>query len=137
MYVHECKKRIRYAETDQMGYLYYGNYAILYEIGRTEAMRSLGVHYSLLEKEAGIMMPVVSVESRYLAPLYYDEEARIITKLLEIPDKLICFHHEIVNEQNKIVHTAQVKLFFINMETQKRVSIPSKLREALIPFFNS
>jgi len=73
MFTHDHHKRIRYGETDQMGYLYYGNYPLLYEIGRTEAIRALGLRYRDMEVEDGVMMPVMHMESRYLLPLKYDE----------------------------------------------------------------
>jgi acyl-CoA thioester hydrolase len=65
MLAFDYKKRVRYGETDMMGYLYYGNYAQLYEIGRVETMRSIGLSYKILEQDFRIMMPVVHVEARF------------------------------------------------------------------------
>ncbi len=135
MYIHETKKRIRYGETDQMGYLYYGNYALLYEIGRTEAIRDLGMSYRNFEKELKIMMPVMHVESKYIAPIFYDELITIKTCLREMPSKLIHFYHEILNEKGKVVHKASVKLFFIDMISNKRVSTPDRLLIPLKTYF--
>lgn len=135
MFIHECHKRIRYADTDQMGYLYYGNYPVLYEIGRSEMMRSLGSNYREMESDLEIMMPVIAVESRYKKPLHYDENATIRTILKELPTKLITFHHEILNDDMEIVHTGLVKLFFIDMKTNKRVSSPPYLNDKLSPYF--
>jgi acyl-CoA thioester hydrolase len=137
MYTHNFTKRIRYGETDQMGYLYYGNYALLYEIGRSEAIRSLGISYKQMEAELRIMMPVISVEARYLAPLKYDDQINIRTILNDIPGKLIHFFHEIENGEGQLCHRAEVKLFFVDMETQRRISAPEFLVDKLRPFFDS
>jgi acyl-CoA thioester hydrolase len=135
MFVHTFHKRIRYGETDQMGYFYYGNYAQLYEIGRSEAIRSLNISYRELESELRIMMPVLYTESRFKGPILYDELISIKTILKEMPTKLIHFDHEIYNESGELIHTGSVKLFFIDMDTQKRISAPKYLTEKLKPFF--
>lgn len=131
MYTHEFKKRVRYAETDKMGYLYYGRYATLYEIGRVEWLRSIGVSYLDLEDVHGIILPVVSVESRFMKPAYYDEELTIISTLSEIPTKMINFYREILNEKGEKIHSGVVKLFFVDVKTNKRVSIPSFIKTAM------
>ena len=135
MYSFDVKKRVRYGETDQMGYLYYGHYAQLYEIGRVELIRSLGISYKELEEEHKIMLPVMHVESRYLQPAKYDELLTIRTILQELPGKLICFDTDILNETGKRIHKARVKLFFVNMITGKRMSAPAFLVERLQPYF--
>lgn len=135
MYRHETKKRVRYAETDKMGYLYYGHYAKYYEIGRVEALRDLGLSYQKMEDELGIMLPVLALEARYRLPAYYDQELTIATILDELPSKLIHFRHEIINPKGLIINTAQVRLFFVDMESGKRVAIPEYLEEKLKPYF--
>ena len=136
MFVHQCTKRVTYGETDQMGYLYYGNYPQLYEIGRAEAIRTLGISYKEMEQELKIMMPVMHVESRYMGPVHYDELITINTILQELPTKMIHFFHEIFNEQGKLIHKGQVKLFFVEMQSGKRISSPPYLNEKLKPFFD-
>ena len=136
MFVHEHKKRIRYGETDQMGYLYYGNYALLFEIGRVEAIRSLGISYKELEEKIGVMMPVLYMESRYVRPVKYDEEITIRTILKEMPTKMIEFHHEILNESGEIAHKGIVKLFFVDMKTNKRVSTPEYISSKISVYFD-
>ena len=74
----ESYKRVRYAETDKMGYLYYGHYAKLYEIGRSEMIRDLGITYKHLEDELNIMMPVLQLSCRYRLPAKYDDQLRFI-----------------------------------------------------------
>jgi len=135
MFQHNFKKRVRYGETDQMGYLYYGHYPQFYEIGRAEAIRDLGITYKHLEEELKIMMPVLHVTSRYISPATYDELITIRTILKELPTKMIHFYHEILSESEDIIHRGEVKLFFVDMNTGKRVSSPDYLNEKLIPFF--
>jgi len=129
MFQFDFKKRVRYAETDKMGYLYYGHYAKLYEIGRVETMRSIGIQYKCLEDEERIMLPVLSLNARYIAPAYYDELLTIRSILDELPDKMITFRHKILNEKEELINTAEVKLFFVNMDTGKRISLPTNLKE--------
>ncbi len=136
MFIHECNKRITYGETDQMGYFYYGNYAQLYEIGRAEAIRDLGISYKELESDYKVMMPVMYVESRYMGPITYDELITIRSILKEMPTKMIHFYHEIINEAGKLVHKGEVKLFFIDMKSDKRISSPEYLNDKLRPFFD-
>ena len=135
MFVFDYEKRIRYAETDKMGYLYYGNYPLLYEIGRAESIRSLGISYQELEDVHKIMMPVVYTESRYMHPAYYDELITIRTILQEMPTRLIEFHHELYNQEEKCIHKGQVKLVFLDIESSKRVSAPDYLTDKLKPYF--
>ena len=135
MYKHSYKKRVRYNETDKMGYLYYGNYANLYEIGRVELIRSLGLSYQKMEDELGIMLPVVSLETRFLHPAYYDEELEIFTFLDEMPSKIIKFRHEIFNDQKQLINRATVKLFFTDMKENKWISAPPIIKAALKEFF--
>ncbi len=134
-FTHSFQKRVRYSETDQMGYLYYGNYAGYYEIGRVEMIRSLGLTYKQLEEELQVMMPVMSLQMRFVRPAYYDELLRIETTLKEVPEKIITFHVEIFNEGNKLVNGGSVKLCFINMKTGQRIDPPELLLSKLRPHF--
>lgn len=129
------KKRVRYAETDKMGYLYYGHYAKYYEIGRVEALRSIGISYAHMEDKLGIMLPVLSLNSRYHLPAFYDEEIEIQTILNEMPSKMITFTHKLVNPKSQIINTAEIKLFFIEMKSGKRVSAPEILTSQLEKYF--
>ncbi|MFZ1456529.1 MAG: thioesterase family protein [Saprospiraceae bacterium] len=135
MLAFDYKKRVRYGETDMMGYLYNGNYAQLYEIGRVETMRSIGLSYKILEQDFRIMMPVVHVEARFILPAKYDEELTIKTILKQLPSRMITFENEIYNEDMTLIHTAVVKLFFIDMSNGKKVSCPQYMLEKLRPLF--
>ena len=99
MFIHEVKGiRVRYADTDQMGYVYYGNYARYYEIGRVEALRSLDFHYKAME-DSGVMMPVYECHYKYLKPARYDDELNILVKIAELPGVRIRFAYEIRNQE--------------------------------------
>ena len=135
MYTHDFKKRVRYGETDQMGYLYYGNYAQYYEIGRVEMLRSVGLTYKSMEEEHGILMPVMTLEMRFVRPAHYDELLTIRTSLRELPGKTIVFHVEIFNEKMKLVNGGRVKLCFVDANTNKSIEAPTYLVEKLRPHF--
>jgi acyl-CoA thioester hydrolase len=135
MYQHQVSKRVRYGETDQMGYLYYGNYALYYEIGRVELLRSLGLTYKVMEEEWGIMMPVVNMSTRYLRPARYDDEITIKTQLRVLPGKGITFHFELFNPDKKLINGGRVSLCFIEVASNVRVSCPSPLLALLKPHF--
>lgn len=137
MYTHDCQKRVRYGETDQMGYLYYGNYAQYYEIGRVEMMRALGFSYKEMEEQLGVMMPVMTMEIRYLRPIFYDELVTIKTTLKELPGREISFWVEIFNEAGKLANGGKVKLCFVDIKSKKRVPAPEHLLEKLHPYFET
>lgn len=119
-----------------MGYLYYGNYAKLYEIGRVETIRSLGFTYKEFETRLGIMLPVVSLESRFLKPAFYDDLLTIETKIKDFPTKMIAFECNIYNDKRELLNTGLIKLFFVNMKTNKRVSAPEDFIQKLISYFD-
>jgi len=137
MFSHDFHKRVRYGETDQMGYLYYGHYPAYYEIGRVEMLRSLGFTYRALEDEHRVMMPVMSLQMRFVRPARYDELLTIRTTLRKMPDRFITFHVDIFNEKNKLVNGGSVKLCFVDMDTNKTVPVPTVLGSKLESFFDS
>lgn len=137
MFVHDTKIRVRYGETDQMGYLYYGNYAEYYEVGRVEALRTLGVTYRDMEAKHQVMMPVMSLEMRFVRPALYDELLTVRTAIKEYPLSNIVFEMEIFNENNKLVNGGRVKLCFIDANTRRRLDTPSFLLESLKPYFST
>ncbi len=137
MYTHQFQKRVRYGEIDKMGYLYYGRYADYYEIGRVEMLRSIGMTYVEMEDEHGIMLPVASLQMRFVRPARYDELVTIKTTLRKMPDKFMTFHVEIFNEQNKLLNGGEVRLVFVDMKTGKTVNAPGFFTERLEPFFKA
>ena len=135
MVKHAHSKRVRYGETDQMGYLYYGNYALYYEIGRVELFRSLGMSYRELEEELGVMMPVVNMSARYLRPARYDQLIRIETSIRQLPLKQVTFDFELFNEAGELVNGGRVTLCFVNTASGERVPCPEPMLELLRPHF--
>lgn len=131
MFKHTHQLRVRYAETDQMSYVYYGNYAQYYEVGRVEAMRSLGLSYAQMEADWGVMMPVMKMEIEFLRPAFYDELLTMETTIPVIPDMDIIFNSTLSNERNKIVNKGLITLCFVDIKTKKRVSVPDKLLDKL------
>jgi acyl-CoA thioester hydrolase len=129
-YTATTEYRVRYADTDQMGVIYYGNYARLYEIGRTEMIREAGLPYNELEKR-GIMMPVYSVESKFRDVIRYDELVTIETTVRELPSARMTFHTRIFNEAGDLVHEATVVLVFMDMKTRRPVRAPGILLDVL------
>jgi acyl-CoA thioester hydrolase len=135
MYSSETQIRVRYAETDQMGVVYYGNYAQYYEVGRVEAIRQLGFAYAELER-TGVIMPVVEMHSKYLRPALYDNLLTIKTTLKELPlHHKIEFHQEVYNEQGNLLNTGKVVLYFLEAKTMQRTTMPEAMKEKLAVFF--
>jgi acyl-CoA thioester hydrolase len=135
MITHKTKRRVLYAETDKMGYLYYGHYASFYETGRAEFIRDFGITYRKLEDEFNIMMPVASLECRYLLPARYDELLTIKTYLKEMPRRIFHVEHDVLNEQNQLINQGVVKLFFVDRLTNRNVSCPDYVKTAFEAYF--
>ncbi len=135
MYSSTVEIRVRYGETDTMGYLYYGNYALYYEVGRTDLIRTVGLTYKALE-EQGIIMPVVEFRSRYLRPARYDDVVTVKTSLRTLPEgRKITFYTELYNEGGKLLNSGFVTLAFVDAMTQKSIAVPNILKERLRPYF--
>lgn len=137
MYTATTHIRVRYGETDQMGFLYYGYYSLYYESGRAEAIRDLGFTYKQLE-EIGIIMPVVELHSQYFRPARYDDLLTVKTILKELPvDSKINFHTEIYNEKGQLLNKGVTTLVFYDPKGRKKVTMPYQLLERLMPFFKN
>ena len=120
-----------------MGYVYYGNYASDYEVGRVEAMRNLGLRYADFENIHGVYMPVMSLEVKYIRPARYDDLLTLETRITQLPEETIKFRTDIYNEAGKLVNSGIVKLFFLDKETNKRVNVPEHLLETLKEYFET
>ena len=134
MYNNEMKIRVRYAETDQMGFVYYGNYATYFEVARVEMLRSLGFTYKKLEEE-GVILPVLEFTIKYIRPAYYDDLLSIKTTIRELPSARIRFFYETFNEKNELINTAETTLVFVNKKTNRPCPVPQDLLEAMNKFF--
>lgn len=130
----ETRIRVRYSETDQMGVVYYGHYAQYFEVGRTEAIRHLGMTYRALE-ESGILMPVVSMDVRYHHPARYDDDLILKTSIHELPKKMITFFTDIYSQHETHLTSGRVSLAFIRQETGKPCRPPEMLTDLLLPYF--
>lgn len=134
MFVHETAIRVRYAETDQMGYAYYGNYAQYFEVARVEMLRSLGFTYKGFEAD-GVMMPVLELKCKYIRPALYDDALTIRTTLKEMPNTRIHFTYEVFNEKQELIHLGETTLVFVSMETKRPCKAPAYFLEKLSPYF--
>ncbi len=137
MFTATTQIRVRYGETDQMGFLYYGNYALYYEVGRAEAIRQLGFTYRQLE-EMGIMMPVTELHTHYLRPALYDDLITVKTILKELPEaSKIQFHSELYNEEGTLLNKGVTTLVFYDPKEKKKTTMPAELHTRLAPFFQT
>ena len=134
MYQFETNIRVRYAETDQMGFVYYGNYATYYEVTRVEALRALGISYKILE-ENGVLMPVLENWSKYIRPAKYDDLLTIQLFLKEMPAMRITFEYEVFNEEKKLINLGSTILVFLDKNSGKPIPIPGVVLDVLKPYF--
>ena len=135
MYCVDTKVRVRYAETDQMGFVYYGVYAQYYEIGRGELLRSLALSYSEIE-DLGFFLPVVNLVVNYKKSAFYDNELLIQTTIKEIPRSKITFFYEIFNEANELLNEGSTTLVFMYKKSKKICKAPKILIERLSEKFH-
>jgi acyl-CoA thioester hydrolase len=131
---HKTKLRVRYGETDQMGYCYYGNYAQYFEVGRVEALRELGMSYKSLE-DKGIMLPVSHFSVDYKAPAIYDDELTIVTNITELRGPRLKFDYQILKGET-IVATATTTLVFVAKETMRPIQPPKEFVSLVEPLSN-
>ncbi len=135
MYSSEIQIRVRYAETDQMGFVYYGNYAQYYEVGRADAMRRLGMTYREME-EKGVVMPIATMQAKYIRPARYDDLLTVRTIVRTFPTSRIHFTYEISRDDGQLLHIGETVLAFLNKNTGRPCPAPewflSRLREVWV-----
>lgn len=135
MFVATTQCRVRYAETDKMNIVYHGNYVEFFEVGRVEAIRTLGFTYKEME-EQGVIMPVIEWQARFLRPARYDDLLTVKTTLRELPTgHRITFFQEVFNEDGKLLTSGKVLLYFMTADTMQRTEMPKELRLKLEPYF--
>lgn len=125
--------RVRYAETDQMGVVYHGNYPQYLEMGRVELLRKLGFSYKKMEKN-GIMLPVISLSIKYKKSALYDDLITVETILKKTPSVKIEFNYKIYNEQNDLLIEAHTVLAFIDSKKNKPMRCPDDLSEKITSY---
>ncbi len=135
MFSHETQVRVRYGETDQMGYVYYGDYAEYFEVGRVEALRSLGFAYKRLEEE-GVMLPVRELHVTYHQPARYDDLLTLRTIILQQPSVRIVFNYEVRNEAGVLLCEASTMLVFVDRATMRPCRAPEAFLEAMARHFS-
>ena len=129
--IRQYKFRPRYSETDQMGIVYYGNYASYFEVGRVELLRSIGMTYAEMERN-GTMLPVVHMNIDFKTGAKYDEEVVLDTYITEIPTRKISFYHALRNKEGKLLVKGEVVLVFVDTKTFKTKQCPEDLRNLLV-----
>ncbi len=136
MIEHEIQLRVRYAETDKMGYVYYGNFASYFEVARVETFRHLGISYKEMEDQ-GVMMPVVEYKSKFRKPALYDDLLTIKVIIKNKPAVRILFEYEVYNEQKTLLTTGETTLVFIDLETNKPAKAPDYFLKIMEPYFQA
>jgi acyl-CoA thioester hydrolase len=137
MFSFDTQVRVRYADTDQMQVVYHAKYIEYFEVGRTDSMRSLGITYKDVE-QAGIIMPVVGIDCKFIKPALYDDLLTIRTSLIQLPkDHKIEFHQEVFNEKNQLLCKGTVMLYFMEKINFQKTGMPPMLTTKLEPFFNN
>ncbi len=126
----EIEIRVRYGETDQMGVVHHGNYALYLEMGRIEWLRKFGLSYKRMEEE-GVALPVVSMQLNFKRSAYYDDVIKVRTKLKKKPLVTIEFDYEILNESNETISTANTVLAFVDLKTNKPMRPPKYILDIL------
>ena len=134
MYKSKTKIRVRYSETDMMGYVYYGNYASYFEVGRVEAIRQLGLSYRKMEDD-GIALPVIDYSIKYFKPAFYDDELTIETTITEIPKARIHFNYKTYNERGIMINEANTTLVFFNKKNNKPCLAPAYFTKEISNYF--
>ena len=135
MFTSQTTIRVRYAETDQMQVVYHGNYAQYFEVARAECIRELGFTYKDMEA-MGIMMPIVELHTKFLRPAHYDEQLTVKVILKDLPtDHRVEFHHEVYNENEKLLTLGKVVLYFVDAKTKEKTNMPVELRDKIAKYF--
>jgi acyl-CoA thioester hydrolase len=122
--------KVRYAETDQMGVVYHGNYAQYLEIARIDWLQAIGISYKKME-EQGVMLPVYELKIKFKKSAKFDDNLKIVTYLKEKPGVRIDFKYEIFNQHEELLSQAETSLVFMDMEKMKPIKCPAYVLEKL------
>ncbi|WP_400191918.1 acyl-CoA thioesterase [Hymenobacter sp. B81] len=136
MFSSDTHIRVRYAETDQMGYVYHGNFAAYFEVARTEAFRQLGISYRELEAE-GVGMPVGELRVKFKRPARYDDLLRVRMLLRQMPEgSRVLFEYEIYNEADELLTEGSTLMVFVSSATGRPTAIPPHVLDGIRPYFS-
>jgi acyl-CoA thioester hydrolase len=130
-----CKIKVRYDEVDKMEYVYHGNYASYYHIGRTELLRKLGISDRELENH-NIILPVIKMNSTFIKPVFYDQTITILTSLIEDPRSRMKFSHNIYDQNHDLVNKGFTTIAFVDKITRKPMRVPDTVLHKLELFMN-
>ena len=134
MYVTETKIRVRYAETDKMGYCYYGNYAQYFEVARVEALRELGISYKEME-DNGVILPVLKYNIEYKKPAFYDDVITIKCTVNKMPNVKIVFNYQTFKDED-LLNEAETTLAFVDIKTNRPIKAPEYILNNFKTYFN-
>ena len=124
--LNETRVRVRYAETDQMGVVYHSNHLIWFEIGRVELLRQLGFSYRDMEREDGRFIAVAEATCRYRAPVYYDEEVVIRTRLKHVRESVVVFSYELLRANGGALLAEGETTHIVTDANMKVAALPEK-----------
>jgi acyl-CoA thioester hydrolase len=125
----ETRVRVRYAETDQMGVVYYANYLVWFEVGRVEFIRQMGLDYRSMEKEENAMIAVVEATARYKAPARYDDELIVRTTLAGVRGSIVRFRYAVVRAADEQLLCEGETVHLVVGPDMKRRDMPEKYAE--------
>jgi acyl-CoA thioester hydrolase len=128
MEFHDAIVRVRYAETDQMGVVYYGNYFVWFEIGRVELMRALGFEYKLMETQDDCFIVVAEASCRYRQSAKYDELLRVRTRISQAGNRVVKYSYEILRDSdNSLLATGETTHVICGKDGRAK-QLPEKYR---------
>lgn len=130
MKTHNTFIKVRYAETDQMGVVYHGNYMQYLEIARIEWLNDLGISYKNME-ENGVMLPVYNIDITYKKSAQFDDLLKVVVTLRKLPTVRIIFDYEIYNQDNELLTIASTELIFMNSIVNKPIRCPAYILDKL------
>ena len=126
----EIEILVRYSETDQMSFVYHGNYVKYFEIGRITWLKKLGISYKQMEKD-GVMLPVIELKINFKQPASFDDKLILTTRLKSIPSYMIEFDFEIKRD-DQIITIGYTKLVFLNTKTNKPMRCPESILKEIV-----
>jgi len=135
MFVHETKVRVRYAETDQMGIVHHANYALYYEIARTECFEACsGITYESMETD-GVMLPLLELQSKFLKPALYNQVLTVKSIVKELPTVRLHVEYEIYNEKEELINIGKTTLVFVDKNNMRPCHPPKKFMDGVKQYF--